>query len=72
MSGRRIDDHSSWLPKAKKGMVLPEGAHSKEYSSAEGAGSVMRYEDTSEQIKKAQEDGEAQIKRHPQKTGYRY
>lgn len=72
MSGRRIDDHSSWLPKAKTGMVFPEGAHTKEESSAEGAGSLMRYEDTTEAIKRTQEDGEKQIKRRPLKEGYRY
>lgn len=71
MAGRRIDDHSFWAGGRSKGSVFPEGAKTKDESSAEGAGAVMRYEDTTEAIKDVQEIGERQAKRHPMKTGYR-
>lgn len=72
MSGRRIDDHSFWAGGRSKGSVFPEGAHTKNEASAEGAGEVMRYEDTTERIKSTQEEGERHIKRRPLKPGYRY
>lgn len=72
MAGRRIDDHSFWAGGRSKGSVFPEGAKIKDESSAEGAGSVMRYEDTTEAIKSMQEKGVSQMKKHPMKPGYRY
>lgn len=71
MAGRRIDDHSSWMGGRSKGSVFPEGAKIKEESSAEGAGSVSRYEDTTEAIKEVQEMGTRKSKAHPMKSGYR-
>jgi hypothetical protein len=72
MGGQRIDDHKFWAGGRSKGSVFPEGAHTKDESSAEGAGAVMRYEDTTEAIRSTQVDGTRQIKKRPLKTGYRY
>lgn len=70
--GQRIDDHRFWAGNKSKGSVFPEGAKTKDESTAEGAGEVMRYEDTTEAIKSSQEMGEKQIKRRPLKPGTRY
>jgi hypothetical protein len=67
--GMRIDDHSffggSGSPK------FPVGNKTKEMSSAEGAGSEMDYEDTSEKIKSQQVAGVNKVKSHPMKPLYR-
>ena len=70
--GQRIDDHSFWAGGKSKGSVFPEGAKTKDESTAEGAGSIMKYEDTTQRIKYSQEMGEKQIKRRPLKEGTRY
>lgn len=72
MSGQRIDDHSFWAGGRSKGSVFPEGAKMRSISEQEGAGSVMRYEDTQEAIKSVQEKGVSQTKKHPMRPGYRY
>lgn len=70
--GQRIDDHSSWMGKGSKDSVFPDGPHKcKDESSAEGAGSLMRYEDTTEKIKSQQVESVRQIKNRPLKPGYR-
>lgn len=70
--GQRIDDHSFWAGKSGKDSRFPDGPHkTKDESSAEGAGSISRYEDTTEAIKSAQVMGEKKAKSHPLKTGYR-
>jgi len=72
MAGRKIDDHSSWVGSAKKGYVFPDGPHMvKAESSAEGAGEVSRYEDTTETIKAQQVEGNRQVKARPMKPNYR-
>ncbi len=71
MSGRKIDDHSFWAGAKSKDSVFPKGVHTKDESSAEGAGEVMRYEDTTETIKAQQVDGVKKIKAHPMKPNYR-
>lgn len=72
MSGRRIDDHSSWIGAKGVNSVLPDGPHkTKVESSAEGAGAVSRYEDTTETIKAQQVEGVKKIKARPMKPGYR-
>jgi hypothetical protein len=49
------------------------GAKVKNESSAEGAGSVMKYEDTTEAIKATQVESVKQLKSKPMKQpGYRY
>lgn len=72
MSGRRIDDHSFWAPGKDKGSVFPKGAHTKAEHTAEGAGAVGEYQDTTEAIKRTQEKGEGKAKGHKMKDGFRY
>lgn len=62
--GQRIDDHSFWAGKGANGSVFPMGAKTKDESSAEGAGSVSKYIDTTERIKEAQVDSVKKIKGH--------
>ena len=69
---RKIDDHSSWMGKGANGSVFPMGAKVKNESSAEGAGSLMRYEDTTESIRSQQVETERKAKARPMKPGYRY
>ena len=71
MAGRRIDDHSFWAGKGSNGSVFPMGAKVKNESSAEGAGSVSKYEDTTEAIKSQQQMGIGKAKSHPMKSGHR-
>ena len=71
MSGRKISDHSFWAGGKSKGSVFPEGVKHKMYSSAEGAGAVEKYEDTSEAIHGQQEDGIRKAKAHAAKSDYR-
>ena len=72
MSGKRIDDHSFWAGKRGKDSVLPDGPHkTKSESSAEGAGALHHYEDTTEAIKSQQMMGEKKLRGHPQKPGHR-
>jgi hypothetical protein len=68
---KRIDDHSFWAGKRSKDSVFPMGVHTKDESSADGAGMLDKYEDTTETIKSQQEMGTSQAKRHPTKSGYR-
>jgi hypothetical protein len=70
--GQRIDDHSFWGGSKGKASVFPDGPHkTKDESSAEGAGSVMRYEDTTETIRAQQVEVSKKVKAHPMKPGYR-
>jgi hypothetical protein len=63
--GQRIDDHSFWAGKSGKDSRFPDGPHKvKNESSAEGSGSVMRYEDTTEAIKNVQEQADKHVKKH--------
>lgn len=61
--GMKINDHKffggSGSPR------FPDGPHKvKMESSAEGAGEVMKYEDTTERIKQSQVDSVKQVKKH--------
>ncbi len=69
--GQRIDDHSFWAGKGSNGSVFPMGAKVKKESSAEGAGSEMDYEDTTEKIKAQQVMGVGKVKAHPMKPLHR-
>ncbi len=69
--GQRIDDHSFWAGGASKESPLPMQSKMKQYSSAEGAGSEMDYEDTTEKVKAQQVEGVRQAKKHPMKPLYR-
>jgi hypothetical protein len=71
MGGRAINDHSNWVGKSSKESPLPMESKMKQFSSAEGAGSVMRYEDTTEEIQRSQEKADKQIKNRPLKPNYR-
>lgn len=69
--GQRIDDHSFWAGGPSKESPLPMGSKMKQYTSAEGAGSELDYEDTTEKVKAQQELGASKVKAHPQKPLYR-
>ncbi len=63
--GQRIDDHSFWAGSRNKASVFPDGPHKeKQYMSAEGAGSEMNYQDTSEKIKSSQDEATRKAKAH--------
>jgi hypothetical protein len=66
--GQRIDDHSFWAGAKGKSSVFPDGPHkTKEETSAQGAGSVGKYEDTTESIRAGQVEGSNKIKARPMK-----
>lgn len=67
--GMRIDDHAFFGGKGSP--TFPTGNKVKEESSAEGAGSLMKYEDTTEEIKAQQEKGISKAKSHPMKPNYK-
>lgn len=69
MSGQRIDDHKFFAGSGSP--RFPKGVHEKDYSSAEGAGKLGTYEDTSEAIKSQQEMNKKKVHGHPQKSGHR-
>jgi len=62
--GRRIDDHSFWMGGKVEGSPLPMNTGMKKVSSAEGAGSLNKYEDTNERIVSAQVEGTKKAKAH--------
>ena len=63
--GMRIDDHQVWIGSKGKASVFPDGPHKEEMeSSAEGAGTVLDYQDTTEKIRKSQVDAVKQVKSH--------
>ncbi len=62
--GMSIDNHSFWAGGASNGSVFPMGAKTKMESSAEGAGELKKYEDTTERIKTSQEDASRKAKAH--------
>ncbi len=69
--GQRIDDHSAWMGSKGKSSVFPDGPHkTKMESSAESAGHLGYYEDTTEAIRKVQTDAERKVKGHPMKTSH--
>lgn len=71
MSGQKIADRSFWAGGMSKNSVLAQGVKHKPESSADGVGSVGRYEDTTEAIKSQQEMGEKKAKARPMKENYR-
>ncbi len=68
---QKISDRSFWAGKGANGSVFPMGAKTKNESSAEGAGDLSRYEDTTEAIKSQQMMSKAKTKAYPTKPGYR-
>lgn len=66
--GQRIDDHQFWAGKPGKDSRFPDGPHkTKDESSAQGVGSVMKYEDTTEAIKASQVKASGKVKGHARK-----
>lgn len=62
--GMSIDNHSFWAGSKSNGSVFPMGAKTKDVESAEGAGNVMKYEDTNERIVSMQKEGVKKAKAH--------
>ncbi len=71
MSGRKINDHGSWIGKGSDGTVFPMGCKLKGESSAEGFGELNKYEDTTESIRSQQEMNKKKVHSQPMKAGYR-
>jgi hypothetical protein len=69
--GQMINDHTFWAGSAPKGSVFPEGTRVREYESANSAGNLDRYEQTSEDIHRIQEEAERKAKKHNRKDDYR-
>jgi len=69
--GQKINDHSFWAGGSSKQSVLAQGVKHKAESSAEGAGMMSEYEDTTEAIKKQQSMTVSNTKSHKQKDHYR-
>lgn len=69
--GKRIDDHKFWAGSKSKETVLPRGVHFKDESSAEGAGELNKFEDTTEAIRAAQTEGTRKAKAHSSRPEYR-
>lgn len=70
--GQRIDDHGFWAGAKGKDSVFPDGPYkTKNESSAQGAGSLTYYEDTTESIKKSQTMAEGKIHSHARKNEHR-
>lgn len=71
MSGRRINDYGG--EPHTSDMAMKSRNKLKHFSSAEGSGHMgTDYHDTTETIKEDQSKGNAKIKGHPMKPGYRY
>lgn len=71
MGGRRIDDRSFWAGGSSKGSVLPENTKTRSIDDVEGAGSLMKYEDTEGSIEDMQKMNVRKAESHKQKAGYR-
>ena len=63
--GQRIDDHAFFAGSGSP--KFPVGNKTKEYSSAEGAGNVGMYEDTTEKVREQQVMGDKKIKAYPRR-----
>lgn len=69
--GMKITEHQFFAGKGSP--RFPDGPHkTKNYSSAEGAGTENDYEDTTEKIKEQQMLGKKQVNNRPQKPLHRY
>ena len=66
--GQKINDHGSWVGNGGKSSVFPDGPHKvKNESSAEGAGALSSYEDTTEMVRSQQVKGTKKIHSHPRR-----
>ncbi len=69
--GQKINDHSFWAGGMSKESPLPTQTKVKYESSAEGAGGLSNYEDTTETIKSQQMKSISKAKGRPLAPGYR-
>lgn len=69
MAGRKIEDRKFFAGSGSP--EFPKGNAVKKYSSADSAGDVSEYEDTTEMIERQQENGEKEVKRRPLKSTHR-
>jgi hypothetical protein len=70
--GQRIDDHTFWAGAPSESSVFPNGPHkTKNYKSADGAGMLPKYEQTSEQIEAIQDVSEKKIMEYERNPQYR-
>ena len=67
--GMKITDKGGWPGSSTE--MMNSSNRLKEYSSAEGAGELNDYFDTSEKIKEVQVMGERKVESHKTKPGYR-
>lgn len=63
--GMKINDHKFFAGSGSP--QFPKGVHTKNESSAEGAGSLMKYQDTTEEIRASQVAADKKVKAHPMK-----
>jgi hypothetical protein len=71
MSGRLINDHKFWAGSKSKDSVFPKGVHLKDESSASSSGHLNEYEDTTEKIKRAQDENTKKVRAHSNPPMYR-
>lgn len=69
--GMKITDKGDYPLHVGGPSPLPMGNKVKNYSSADGAGELNQYWDTTEKIKEQQDMGERKIGSHAPKPGYR-
>jgi hypothetical protein len=72
MTVRMMKDTSPDFKKGRSGSVFPEEVHTKKMASPTGAGKIMDYPDTEEDIHRDQEKGISEIHKKKMKPGYRY
>lgn len=70
MGTRRIDDFGGYPSNSDE--MMDSSVKLKHYKSADGAGEINDYPDTTEEIERDQNHGESKIKKHKQERGYRY
>lgn len=70
MAGRKINDYGGWAHTSD--MQMKTGNKLMSHSSAEGAGAMPDYPDTTEDIKRDQVAGIGKMKSQKMKSGYRY
>jgi hypothetical protein len=66
---QKINDYGGYPHTAD--MSMKSKNRLKEYTSAEGSGNLPQYDETTEDIKRDQLAGDAKVKAHPMKPGYR-
>jgi hypothetical protein len=69
MSGRKINDYGG-MPHTSD-MSMKSKTHLKHYKSAEGAGHIADYPDTTEDIHRDQQHGDSKLRSRPMKPGFR-